>query len=125
MGDKPNDRLKKIERAGDSPEILASANIKIPDKEMHLMQPDEESPSVGGTCACNSVCTCVPVSSCQCDEVCTCDSVCSTNSCTCHPYSGCSTHSCTCQPVCTCHGHCATCTTCTTCTTGGHYWHPN
>ncbi len=120
MGDKPDDRLKKTGRAGDSPEILASADIKIPDKEIHLMQPDEDA-LYKGTCSCHSVCTCVPVTSCQCDEVCSCDSVCATNTCTCHPYSGCASHDCTCQPVCTCHGHCSTCSTCST----GHYWHPN
>lgn len=121
MGKKPYDRLGKPGKRGDSPMILASADIRIPAKDDHIMQPDQEAPG-SGLCTCHSVCTCVPVSACPCDTVCTCDSVCSTNTCTCHPFSDCASHDCTCQPVCSCHSYC---NDCTTCTTGGHYWHPN
>lgn len=117
MSQGPNDRLQKNGKSNGNPKILQTADIKIPDKEVHLMHPDEQPPT-GGTCSCHSVCTCVPVSSCSCNLVCTCDSVCSTNTCTCHPFTGCPTHSCTCQPVCSCVGYCSTCTT-------GHYWYPN
>jgi len=121
MAERPNDRLKKNGNANGKPKILSSVDIKIPDKEVHIMQPGEQAPEGGGTCSCHSVCTCVPVSECSCDSVCTCDAVCSTNTCTCHPFTGCPTHTCSCQPVCSCHGHCSTCSTCST----GHYWHPN
>ncbi len=118
MSDKPNDRIQKGSPAGDQPKILSTVELKIPDKEMHLMNPDEKAPG-GGTCSCYPVCSCVPVTSCTCDTVCTCDAVCSTDTCSCHPFSGCSQHVCTCVPVCTCHG------VCSTCCVGAGYWYPN
>lgn len=121
MQNRPNDRLKKNGKSNGDPKILNSIDIKIPDKEVHIMQPEEQPPAGGGTCSCHSVCTCVPVSECSCDSVCSCDAVCSTNTCTCNPYSGCPPHSCPCQPVCACVGDCTTCTTCST----GTYWYPN
>ena len=114
MQEKPNDRLKRKGKSTGDPKILNSADLKIPDKEVHLMLPDETAPSGGGTCSCHSVCTCVPVTSCSCNVVCTCDSVCSTNTCACNPFTGCTAHACNCQPV------CSTCSTCST----GHYWFP-
>lgn len=117
MSDRPNDRITKNGTSGSQPKILSTVDIKIPDKEVHLMNQDEQAPS-GGTCSCHSVCTCMQVNNCMCDTVCTCDAVCSTNTCSCHPFTGCSQHVCTCVPVCSCHGHCSTCST-------GHYWHPN
>lgn len=117
---RPNDRIKKSGTANGDPRILNSVDIKIPDKEIHLMKQDEQAPTGGGTCSCHSVCSCVPVSGCNCNMVCTCDAVCNTNTCACHPFTGCPTHSCNCQPVCstctTCSTTCTTCsTTCTTC----------
>jgi hypothetical protein len=89
---KPNDRLvvnDTIRNANiNNPRILKSAELKIPDKEISVLQNDENKPG-SGTCACNSVCSCVPVTSCSCDTVCTCDSVCSANTCTCNPFAGC------------------------------------
>jgi len=98
--EKPNDRLKKNGETNGTPRILAAAEIKIPDKEVHIIQETEKAPSTG-TCSCNSVCTCVPVMTCTCDLVCTCDSVCVTNP---YPSShyGCSPHTCNCEPVCSC-----------------------
>ncbi|QTA82825.1 Uncharacterized protein dnl_52100 [Desulfonema limicola] len=101
---KPKDRIKRTGTSQQEPKILASAEIKIPDKEIQIMSPDEAAPGEG-TCSCHSVCSCVPVSSCSCHMVCTCDSVCSTNACSCNPVSGCDTYTCTCQPVCSCVGH--------------------
>ncbi len=98
---RPDDRLKKLGAGKGTPKILGLVDIKIPDKEVHLMQPNETPPTGGGTCSCHSVCNCVPVSSCSCNLVCACDAVCSTNTCTCNPFTGCSTHTCTCQPECT------------------------
>ena len=134
----PNDRLKRNGTVVGAPKISRTVDIKIPDKEVHIMHPEEKPPSGGGTCSCHpvctcvpvtactcdtvSVCTCVPVRTCSCDLVCTCDSVCSTNRCACHPFVGCPAHICSCVPVCSCDGHCSTCSTCTT---GGHYWYPN
>jgi hypothetical protein len=124
---RPNDRIIAMgKEMGTDPQINKSVTLKIPDKEVYIMQPGEKPPpggggSTGGTCSCNSVCTCVPVSSCNCNMVCTCDTVCSTNLCACNPYSQCATNVCTCVPVCSCDSHCSTCSTCTT---GGHYWHP-
>lgn len=114
MKNRPNDRLDKRSTGKDNPKILNTLDLKIPDKEVHLMHPDEKAPTGSGTCSCNSVCTCVPVSGCNCNMVCTCDSVCATNLCACNPYSGCTPHTCSCVPVCTCHGHCST-----------GYWYPN
>jgi hypothetical protein len=97
---KPNDRFflnDTIKNAGNqNPQILKSAELKIPDKEISIMQKEETASS--GTCSCNSVCSCVPVETCSCDAVCTCDSVCSANTCTCNPFAGCPEHSCNCQP---------------------------
>ena len=55
MKKKPNDRLIKTGNTKDHPIILASADIKIPDKEVHLMNPDEKPPEGDGTCSCHSV----------------------------------------------------------------------
>jgi hypothetical protein len=123
MQTKPNDRLKKNGSSNGNPKIINSINLKIPDKEVHIMQSDEKAPT-SGTCSCHSVCSCVPVSQCNCNNVCTCDAVCSTNTCPCNPFTGCPGHSCSCQPVCT------TCSTCSTCTTGCScipvtYYYPN
>jgi hypothetical protein len=121
----PNDRIiKKGEISLDNPEIRDTVRLKIPDKEVHIMQPGEQPPdggggSDGGTCSCHSVCTCVPVSTCTCDMVCTCDTVCSTDLCACHPYSGCQ-HECTCVPVCSCDSHSTSCSSCGSC----GYWYP-
>jgi hypothetical protein len=124
---RPHDRIVASgKKTGTHPQITNSVNLKIPDKEVYVMQPGEQPPpggggSTGGPCACNSVCTCVPVSSCNCNMVCTCDTVCSTNLCACNPYSQCATNVCNCVPVCSCVSYCSTCSTCST---GGHYWHP-
>jgi len=115
--EKPNDRLKKNGKTGDMPKILASAEIKIPDKEVHIMQPDEKAPEGGGICACHSVCTCVPVATCACDMVCSCDSVCSTNISPCYTVYGCPEHICNCQPVCRCYINCLCLII--------DYWYPN
>ena len=121
----PFDRLVKSDTTDiANPQIPKSVDIKIPDKEVHIMQHDEKPPDGGGTCSCHSVCTCVPVNTCSCNMVCTCDTVCATDLCACHPFSGCSIYDCSCVPVCTCDSDCTTCTTCSTCTTGGHYWYP-
>lgn len=107
MSQGPNDRLKKRATNNGRPKIGNTVEIKIPDKEIYLMRPDEKPPEGGGTCSCHSVCACVPVSTCTCDLVCTCDSVCSTNTCACNPFDSnlCPVHDCTCQPVCSCEGH--------------------
>jgi hypothetical protein len=123
----PNDRIRSLgSKSNLEPEIQDTIRLKIPDKEVHIMQASEQAPGGdgGGTCSCHSVCTCVPVSSCTCNMVCTCDTVCSTDLCSCNPYYGCSPHTCSCVPVCQCDSDCTTCSTCSTCTTGGHYWHP-
>jgi hypothetical protein len=106
MSSKPNDRLMKNGKAGDEPMIVASASIRIPDKEVHIKRADEGPPPTG-TCSCHPVCTCVPVSSCSCDMVCTCDTVCT-----------CQNHTiCTCDTVCTCQNHTiCTCQSHTICT---------
>jgi hypothetical protein len=106
----PDDRPKSgSAKSAQTPSVNKSVNLKIPDKEMYIMNVNEKAPTGNGTCSCNSVCTCVPVESCTCNMVCTCDSVCSTNTCACNPFAGCTGHACTCVPV---------CSTCTTCTTG-------
>ncbi len=117
MAQKPNDRLKKNGKSDGKPKIINSVDIKIPDKEVYIMQPDEKAPSGNGTCSCHSVCTCVPVKNCNCDMVCTCDAVCSTNNCSCHPFEGCPSHVCSCNPVCSCVPTCGC--------TSTHYWFPN
>lgn len=114
MSNGPDDRIKKTNAEQSKPEIKKAVEIKVPGREVHIMQPDETNPGDKGTCSCHSVCTCVPVTECSCHVVCTCDSVCATNTCTCHPHSGGGT--CGCQPVCTCHGH-SCCV--------GVYWYPN
>ena len=128
---KPNDRLKILSNTQEDPLLSDSLDIKIPDKEMHIMHSDEGPVNEGcetetvGSCSCHSVCTCVPVSSCSCDMVCTCDQVCATDNCSCHPFSGCPTHTCSCNPVCTCDNVCTCqdyCTTCACLTI--HYWYP-
>jgi len=112
----PDDRPKSDStKTGQKPSVNKSVNLKIPDKEVYIMNTTEKPPTGSGTCSCNSVCTCVPVQSCTCNMVCTCDSVCSTNLCSCNPFAGCTGHSCTCVPV------CSTCSTCST----GVYWYPN
>lgn len=128
----PKDRIIKTgEIKLNNPEIGDTIKLKIPDKEVHIMQPGEKPPeggggTDGGTCSCHSVCTCVPVSSCTCNMVCTCDTVCSTDLCACHPYTGCPTHAddCTCYSVsaCTCVGD--TGSSCSSCSSCGGYWYP-
>ncbi|MCX6227533.1 MAG: hypothetical protein NTV01_22820 [Bacteroidia bacterium] len=108
----PDDRLKPDgKKSAQSATVNKSVNLKIPDKELHIMNVDEKAPDGSGTCSCNSVCTCVPVDSCSCNMVCTCDSVCSTNLCACNPFDDCN-HTCSCV---------ATCSTCCV----GVYWYPN
>ncbi len=122
----PFDRLVKSDTTDiANPQIPKSVDIKIPDKEVHIMQHDEKPPDGGGTCSCHSVCTCVPVNTCSCNMVCTCDTVCATDLCACHPFSGCSIYDCSCVPVCTCDSHCTTCSCVGYCSTGGHYWYPS
>jgi hypothetical protein len=110
----PDDRLKPdLNTSDQTPVVNKSVNLKIPDKEMHIVNVEEKAATgTYETCSCNSVCTCVPVASCTCNMVCTCDSVCSTNLCACNPFTGCPTHTCSCAPVSTGGG-------------GGGYWYPN
>ena len=108
MAKGPNDRIKSAGKKSGTPKIFQAINIKIPDKEVHLMQPSESAPEGGGTCSCHSVCSCVPVSDCNCDMVCTCDAVCNSNNCTCNKYYGCTGHMCACQPECSHGGGCST-----------------
>ena len=124
MANGPNDRIKKTKNTYGNPKILNSLDIKIPDKEMHLMHPDEEAPAGGGTCSCHSVCSCVPVSECDCHMVCTCDAVCNSNDCTCNPFTGCQPHNCNCQPDCACTGTCSCTGTICTCVPVTYYY-PN
>jgi hypothetical protein len=66
----PYDRLVKSDTTDiANPQIPKSVDIKIPDKEVHIMQHDEKPPDGGGTCSCHSVCTCVPVNTCTCNMV--------------------------------------------------------
>lgn len=106
----PDDRPKKRGKRNGAPKIERTANLRVPDKEMHIMRPDEGPPEGGGTCACHSVCTCVPVTSCPCDVVCACDTVCATNTCACDAF-----HNplCACDPQCTCEGVCSGHSICT------------
>ena len=55
MQDQPNDRLKKNGQSNGNPKIINSVDIKIPDKEVHIMQPGEKAPDGGGSCSCHSV----------------------------------------------------------------------
>jgi hypothetical protein len=118
MTDKPDDRIKPNGQIAGTPRIVRTAEIKIPDKEVHIKTPGAEEPD-DGVCGCYPVCSYVPVAACNCDAVCSCDSVCATDACACHPFDACASHLCTCQPECT------TCTTgCTTgiCTCVPVYW---
>lgn len=114
MPEGPDDRPKKGGKRAGTPRVLRSARIRVPDKEMFLMRPDD-GPPPEGTCSCHSVCACVPVSTCPCDTVCSCDAVCAANTCACDAFDN---PLCTCDPQCACQNVC-----------GGHcslvYWYPN